>query len=832
VCAGQPLSIPFNAAGTWNAGNVFTAQLSNAAGSFATPTAIGTLSLSGNNLTGNTINVTIPGGTPTGTGYRIRVVGSAPSGGSQTNNDNGENIVINALPLANAIAGPASVCAGGLASTYTVASRPGVSYVWSVTPGTAGTNWTIVGGQGTNNFQIRWLQNGTYTVRMTETNGCGNRQNNYTVNVTGVPQISDITGPIAVCQSATPVNYSVTNNPGTTSWSWTISNGTISAGATTASPTVVWNTATGPGVLTLTETNSCGTSTRSFTVYVNNGAPVTPTFIGATNACANSTEAYQATPPTGFNYTWTVTGGAVIEEVTPSFIIVQWGATGAGTINLSVNNGCGSANATPLNVTITDAPSVTGFNIAPTSTVCTNTSTLDITPTFSNGGTGVVIERWELNTGSGFATVPGSAGLNTLQVTNINENRTYRIVYSVGGCTDLLSGVNATVNFGNLAALVCNFPATVAAGQPFSTASVTMPPGATPPFTVVYEPIEGSPEPSFTSNSTTIPLPSYTYPTVSSYNYRVTVTDANNCEVQCSGTLEALATGITDAQVNNTEFCDNESAVVTFSSVGVFGPGNQFNLELRDAFDQVIVSLPNVTSPVTLALQSLVPSAGDYRARISATNPVVETFTPFFTVNATPTAQFLMYSADNPTLPTTIFTRNETSVAVLADIENLSTHQGTCAWAIQTDNGVVTCDQCDPDACGIFPIIYSDPNKQVFFTATLTVTDASGNCTDTEVVTFRINSQVVQLPNVFTPNGDGINDFWGVEASQFREFDLFVYNRAGIEVFSTSSGSNKLWNGKNNNGQDVPEGTYFYRLKGFDLVGREYDKVGNVTIIR
>jgi gliding motility-associated-like protein len=405
-------------------------------------------------------------------------------------------------------------------------------------------------------------------------------------------------------------------------------------------------------------------------------------------------------------------------------------------------------------------------------------------------------------------------------------------VYSAGGCSNLQSTVTANITFGNLAALVCNVPATVAAGQPFSSGSVTMPSGATPPFTVVYEPIEGSPEPSFTSSSTTIALPTYTYPAVSTYNYRVTVTDANNCQVQCSGTLDALATGVTDALVNNTVFCDNESAVITFSTAGVFGPGNQFNLELRDAFDQVIESQSNVTSPVSLALQNMVPGAGDYRVRIAATNPVVETFTPFFTVNATPTAQFLMFAADNPTVPTTIFTRNEASVAIVTDIQNFSLNQDSCHWVIQTDGGVVTCDQCDPNACGILPLIYSDPNRQVFFTATLETFDPSGNCTDTEVVTFRINSQVVQLPNVFTPNGDGINDFWGVEASQFREFDLFVYNRAGIEVFSTSSGSNKLWLGKDNNGQDVPEGTYFYRLKGFDLVGREYDKVGNVTLIR
>ncbi|MBX3100892.1 MAG: gliding motility-associated C-terminal domain-containing protein [Bacteroidetes bacterium] len=835
LCAGQTLAIPFNAAGTWNAGNVFTAQLSNASGGFGSPTAVGTLSLSGNNLTGNTINITIPGGTASGTGYRIRVVGSAPSGGSQTNNDNGENIEIQALPALNNITGANSVCTGGLANSYTVASRSGVSYNWTITPGAQGANWDIVGGQGTTNLQVRWLQVGTYTLRMTETNGCGNRQNNLTVNVTGAPRISDITGPLAVCQSATPVNYSVQNNPGTTTWAWTITNGTISSGANTATPTVVWNTATGPGSLTLTETNNCGTANRTFTIYVNNGAPATPTISGSLSACANSTEAYQATPPTGLNYTWNITGGTIVETVTPSFVIVQWGAAGAGTVGLSVSNGCGNANATPLNVTIAPSPSVTSFNITPTATVCSDAVVVQIAPVFSNGGTGVTIDRWEVDMGSGFTTVPSSAGVNPLSVTNIQENRTYRIVYSSGGCVDLLSATTANITFGSLGSMTCNLPANVGTGQAVTNATITMPGNATPPFTVTFEPIEGNPEPAFTSSNTTITLPSFTYAADGTYNYRVTVEDANGCLVDCSGSIEALNTGITNLQTDNTNYCSTETVNVTFGTVGVFGPSNQFNLELRDQFDQVVFTRNNVQSPVALSIPQLTGvTPGDYRVRVSSTDPAgIEAFSSFFMVSPTPDARFSMFSADNPTVPTTVFVRDANNIATVSSITNTSTHQGTCSWVIQTDaGGVINCNDCDPANCGIFPINYSDPAKQVFFTATLTVTDPSGNCSDVEVVTFRINSQVVQLPNVFTPNNDGINDYFGVDPNMFRSFELHIFNRWGALVFNTSTGSNKMWDGKDNNGKDVPEGTYVYKLIGKDLIGRDYEKVGNVTVIR
>lgn len=85
--------IDFTANGTYNAGNVFTAELSDASGSFASPTSIGTLnSTASGNLS---INITIPGSTATGMGYRIRVVASNPA---TTGTDNGSDLTINPLP--------------------------------------------------------------------------------------------------------------------------------------------------------------------------------------------------------------------------------------------------------------------------------------------------------------------------------------------------------------------------------------------------------------------------------------------------------------------------------------------------------------------------------------------------------------------------------------------------------------------------------------------------------------------------------------------------------------------------------------------------------------
>ncbi|MBP6312047.1 MAG: T9SS type A sorting domain-containing protein [Flavobacteriales bacterium] len=73
-CQGTGLNIPYTANGTYSAGNSFTAELSDATGSFAAPVIIGTVS----STTSGSIVATIPANTPVGTEYLVRVVSSTP----------------------------------------------------------------------------------------------------------------------------------------------------------------------------------------------------------------------------------------------------------------------------------------------------------------------------------------------------------------------------------------------------------------------------------------------------------------------------------------------------------------------------------------------------------------------------------------------------------------------------------------------------------------------------------------------------------------------------------------------------------------------------------
>ena len=78
-CRATSFAVPVTVSGTFGPTNVFTLQLSNSSGSFASPTVLGTLS---GNVSG-TINAIIPAGTSIGKGYKLRIVASNPADNQQ-----------------------------------------------------------------------------------------------------------------------------------------------------------------------------------------------------------------------------------------------------------------------------------------------------------------------------------------------------------------------------------------------------------------------------------------------------------------------------------------------------------------------------------------------------------------------------------------------------------------------------------------------------------------------------------------------------------------------------------------------------------------------------
>ncbi len=90
--------------------------------------------------------------------------------------------------------------------------------------------------------------------------------------------------------------------------------------------------------------------------------------------------------------------------------------------------------------------------------------------------------------------------------------------------------------------------------------------------------------------------------------------------------------------------------------------------------------------------------------------------------------------------------------------------------------------------------------------------------------------KTAQLPDAFSPNGDGNNDLLFVYGGQIEKIVFDVYNRWGEKVFSSSSVSDG-WDG-NFKGEKATTGVYVYLLKAVFTDGSILDSSGNVTLVR
>ncbi len=131
---------------------------------------------------------------------------------------------------------------------------------------------------------------------------------------------------------------------------------------------------------------------------------------------------------------------------------------------------------------------------------------------------------------------------------------------------------------------------------------------------------------------------------------------------------------------------------------------------------------------------------------------------------------------------------------------------------------------------------YSSTSRKTFNVKLIAINTTSG-CSDTfegpvNNPNFR-NYFFTAIPNVFTPNNDGLNDVFEIPASDLKEYYLIILDESGHTVFETDNQKN-FWNGKLNNlGSDCTGGTYRYLIKYMQPDDIEvHQKSGSITIIR
>ena len=110
---------------------------------------------------------------------------------------------------------------------------------------------------------------------------------------------------------------------------------------------------------------------------------------------------------------------------------------------------------------------------------------------------------------------------------------------------------------------------------------------------------------------------------------------------------------------------------------------------------------------------------------------------------------------------------------------------------------------------------------QVPGTYYVTATDECGrSVTDDAIVTVECD---VVIPNVITPNGDGLNDKFAIEGITYSSNTVTIFNRWGQKVYEASNYKNQ-WDGG-----DLPDGTYYYEVF---LTRKDRSYTGSLTILR
>ena len=89
----------------------------------------------------------------------------------------------------------------------------------------------------------------------------------------------------------------------------------------------------------------------------------------------------------------------------------------------------------------------------------------------------------------------------------------------------------------------------------------------------------------------------------------------------------------------------------------------------------------------------------------------------------------------------------------------------------------------------------------------------------------------VEVPNVFTPGGDNVNDQFFLTTTNSTSIELTILNRWGNTLYE-STGINPAWNGKTQNGSEANEGVYFYKYKVNGYNGQFLEGHGFLHLVR
>lgn len=690
--------------------------------------------------------------------------------------------------------------------------------------------WTGPASFTANTANIDSLIAGTYVLSVTDTNGCVKMDSiTLTAPITLTGNLTSATyngGYNVTCNGSTNGSITLTVNGGQTPYTYAWSNG--------ANTQNISGIGAGNYSVIVSDTNHCS-FTQSITLTepaVLTDTTYSPTVVGGYNiscfGAANGTIDLGVNGGTSpYTTTWTGPGSyaAFTEDIS---------ALTAGTYTVAIidNNGCTDTaivvltEPTAMSSTITATTVAGGYNIT-----CFGNSNGSVNLT-AGGGTPGYTFTWNgpagftsnledpsgLLAGNYLVTVVDSnscalhdtisltepeALVSTAILSNYNGNNiscmgsnTGSINFSINGGTSAYNfnwtaGSGFTANTEDIDSLLagsysvtvtdangCTLDTAFTLTEPTALGSniTTTPATCSAPTGSADLSINGGTTPYTTSwsNGTT----SEDLNNVLGGNYVVTITDANGCTHTDSTTINSISIMSISAQVNGI-LCYGES-------------NGSIALEVNNGTKPFTYNWSSVGTTGSSSVDSL--PAGNYIVNvIDASGCVVAD-----TFNIVEASQ-IQIALSSPT-----YTGGY----------NISGYQGTDGSIDLTATG------------GFAPYSYLWSNNQTsenlnFLSAgnyTVIVTDSMGCNT---LASIKLTEPLpLEMPTGFSPNGDGKNDNFVIHGIEiYPDNELVIYNRWG-NIVNSFSGYNNEWDGTSNNGEWLPNGTYFVILKihGTDIV--------------
>jgi gliding motility-associated-like protein len=413
--------------------------------------------------------------------------------------------------------------------------------------------------------------------------------------------------------------------------------------------------------------------------------------------------------------------------------------------------------------------------------LCAN-ETLTITPNSTIGSGSITNWNWDLGNGN----TPSYTNGNPFTTTYANFNSyTIRLVnVSDRGCSSL--PFTRTVAVHAIPVADFNLPAGVC--MPNGTTQFTNQSQVADNSSLSYQWDFGD-----GSGTSTATSPSYVYAASGSYNVTLVATSAHGCTHQYSEVMD--------------DFFGKPNALFTISAQDICqGEESTFSDNSNDPAANINAWNWNFDGAGSSTQQNPVKTfstPGTYDVTLIVTNDIGCVSDPYV-------------------LPLTVHVQ-----PVIDAGQSFVLPQGTSVQLTATANDPGLTFLWSP-AFGLDDATLLNPTLTALADQTYTLTATGSNdCEATDFITVKI-LKPVKVPNVFSPNGDGIHDRWVITNLQdYPGSTIEIFNRYGQEVYRMA-GSADPWDGTYR-GKPVPVGTYYYVIRlenGFKPI------TGSVTILR